>query len=278
MLTLELLNDKIIKMEKEIENLKIDNIFLNKQINTNNKGLNCSINGNSYEQQIHNILKFTFINNKPFHTQNEKDLGGSKSCNDIECNMYLENDIGIEVKKAKTPDWMQCSLKLNETQEKWIGSEKGKIPQESRNEFNKLLESTILFNNNIPPFLQKQLTHKEWLDIKNKNKIFDDYYIKIPNDTINKLYLAKNCYYIQISEYGLYRLGDDICGFNVPLFQISQKMRIRIKIHQRKNKLGFCVMSVIASCLPNDISLLQVSPYTLDNKERLPKNLEYKKE
>jgi hypothetical protein len=67
--------------------------------------------------EIHNILKFTFLNNKLFHTQNEKDLGGSKSCNDIECNMHSKNDIGIEVKKAKTPDWMQCSLKLNKT--KW---------------------------------------------------------------------------------------------------------------------------------------------------------------
>jgi hypothetical protein len=157
-----------------------------------------------------------------------------------------------------------------------VGSEKGVIPKTSRNEFNKLLESVVLFNNNIPPFLQKQLTHKEWLEIKNKNNIFDDYYIKIPNDTINKLYLAKSCYYIQISNYGLYRLGEDICGFNVPLFQIYQKMRIRIKIHQKKNKLGFCVMSVIASCLPNDISVLEASPYTLDNKEKLPKNLVYK--
>jgi hypothetical protein len=237
------------------------------------RGAKCSVNGNLYEQQIHNVLKFTLLNNKPFHTQNFKDLGGSTSGNDIECNFQKENDIGIEVKIATTPDWMQCSLKRNNN--KWEGSEKGKIPENSRNEFNKLLGNIILFKNNIPPFFEKNITHQEWVDIKNATDIYDDIYISIPNDTINKLYLAKGCYYIQISNYGLYRLGEDICGFNVPLFKVEQKMRIRTKIHKRKNNKGYCVMSVIASCLPNDISTLEPSLYSLDSKESLPNNLLY---
>ncbi len=272
MIILDDIVKKIIILEKEIELLKKENQLLNDKINKLNRGSNCSISGNTYEQGIHNILKDTFYDNKPFHTQNINELGGSSSSNDIVC----INNIGIEVKKAKTPDWMQCSLKL--VNNKWEGSEKGKIPFESRQEFNKIIGNTKLFNNNIPPFMTKQITHKEWLEIKSKNTIFDDSYIKIPDDTINKLYLAKGCYYIQISDYGLYRLGDDIFNFNVPLFKIPQKLRIRTKIHTRKNKDGFCVMSVIASCLPDDISLLKPSMYSLDSVEKLPKQLIHKKE
>ena len=71
--------------------------------------------------------------------------------------------------------------------------------------------------------------------------------------------------------------GCDVCNFNVPLFKVKQKLRVRIKIHQRKNKEGFCNMSVIASCLPCDISTLEPSLYSLDNIEKLPKNLKYKR-
>jgi hypothetical protein len=170
----------------------------------------------------------------------------------------------------------QCSLKINN--DKWEGSEKGKIPEASRKEFNKLLENIILFDKNIPPFYKKELTYKEWTDIKSKSKIYDDNYIEIPKTTINKLYLAKGCYYIQISNYGLYRLGDDVCDLNVPLFDVKQKMRIRIKVHKKKNNNGWCKLSVTASCLPSDISLLEPSPYSLDNKEKLPKKLIYKNE
>jgi hypothetical protein len=171
------------------------------------------------------------LNDKLFNSQKLEDLGGSKSCNDLECNLKNNNDIGIEVKKAKTPDWMQCSLKRNGNQ--WEASEKGKIPENARKEFNKFIQKIKLFDNNIPPFLEKKLTHKEWLDIKSVSKKFDDIYIDISDDTINKIYLAKNCKYIQISQYGLYRLADDICNFEVPLFKVKQKLRVRIKIHQK---------------------------------------------
>jgi len=237
------------------------------------KGAKCSKNGNKYEQDIYNIVKFTTLNNKPFNTQKIEDLGGSKSCNDLECNFEKEKDIGIEIKKAKTPDWMQCSLKkINNI---WSGSEKGKIPLKSREIFNKILEKIKLFDGETPPFLQKKMKYAEWCEIKEKNNIYNDVYINIPDNIINKLYLEKGCKYIQISDYGLYRLDEDICNFNVPLFRIKQHMRIRIKVHSTGNEKKCCKLSIMASCQPIDIKTLEKSPYTLDDKERLPLNLIY---
>ena len=51
-----------------------------------NKGYLCSINGNKYEKRIYDITKHTSIYGKPFNTQKEKDLAGSSSKNDLECN------------------------------------------------------------------------------------------------------------------------------------------------------------------------------------------------
>lgn len=104
----------------------------------------------------------------------------------------------------------------------------------------------------------------------------NDVYIDIPNDTIKKLYSMKRCQYIQISnDYGLYHLGEDVCNFDVPEFIIEQQIRIRTKIHTKKDKNGFCNMSIIAACQPKNIKLLEKSKYTLDNKNNIPKNLIY---
>lgn len=77
------------------------------------KGSQCSVSGNDYEKKIYNICKNCNINNKPFNTQKEEELAGSSSKNDIECNFINEKDIGIEIKKSKSPDWMQCCIKYN---------------------------------------------------------------------------------------------------------------------------------------------------------------------
>ena len=109
------------------------------------------------------------------------------------------------------------------------------------------------------------------LQWKKKTNKWDDIYIDIPSDTITKLYQAKKCNYIQISDgCGLYHLGNDICGFDVPLFKIEQQIRIRTKIHTKKNKKGFCNLSVTVACQPKNIKELIPSKYSLDNKDKLP--------
>ena len=239
------------------------------------KGSKCSINGKNYEIEVYNIVKNTKLNGNNFNTQLESELGGCSSRNDIECNMNLVRDVSIEIKKSKTPDWMQCSLKYDNINKKWIGSSKNKIPDSSKKVFEDIISRIILFNGKIPPFMLKDITHQEWIKIKNETINYNDYYINCPNDTIMKLYSEKGCSYIQISEKGLYHLGNDMCNFKVPAFICEQQLRVRTKIHERKNKKGFCKLSVTVSCQPKNIKNLLNSKYSLDNKNKLPKNLVY---
>ena len=241
------------------------------------KGSQCSVSGNNYEKKIHNICKNCDINHKPFNTQKEEELAGCSSKNDIECNFIEEKDIGIEIKKSKSPDWMQCSIKYNNTTKKWEATKKGKIPIKCRELFNKLINNINLYDGEIPPFMEKSITHEEWINIKKETNKWDDKYITIPSDSISRLYQEKGCNYIQISDgYGLYHLGKDICDFGVPLFNIEQQIRIRTKIHTRKNKKGICSLSVTVACQPKNIKKLAPSKYSLDNKDKLPPLLIYK--
>lgn len=241
-----------------------------KQKATKKKGRQCSINGNNYEKKIHNVIKNATFGNSKFTIQKESDLAGSRCGNDLEC-IFNEKIIGIEAKIFNTPDWMQCSLKPNNGV--WASSKKGKIPELSRNIFDNLLKNIIIFDGKIPPFFDKKHTHEQWVSIKKKTNDWNDCYIDIPSDTIKNIYRAKGCYYIQISKYGLYHLGDDIYKFGVPEFIIKQEMRIRTKIHTRKNKKGFCSLSVTAACKPKNINKLPKSQYSLDDANKLPKSL-----
>ena len=238
----------------------------------NLKGANCSISGKKYELEVYNIVKKCKLNNKDFNTQIKKELGGCSSKNDIECVMdYIK--IPIEIKKHKTPDWMQCSLKYDYCSEKWKGCLKNKIPEKSKKIFEELISSVVLFNGKIPPFMLNDITYNEWLQIKNKTNDFNDIYLECPNDTIKNLYYEKGCFYIQISNKGLYHLGNDICKFNVPEFICEQQLRVRTKIHTTKNSKGFSKLSVTISCQPKNIKHLSQSNYSLDDTSKLPKNL-----
>jgi alkyl hydroperoxide reductase subunit AhpC len=258
------------KLTKILRNVNKLNRKLGSLIIIKKKGKMCSVNGNSYEKKIHDVIKNTMFNGSRFTTQKDTDLAGSTCDNDLECMLY-NKIIGIEAKIYNTPDWMQCSLKYSNGS--WHGSKNGKIPEIARNIFDKLLKNIVLFNGKIPPFINKKYTHKQWISIKNKTNDWDDCYINIPNDTIKNIYIAKGCYYIQISEYGLYHLGNDIYKFNVPVFIIDQEIRIRTKIHTRKDKNGFCSLSVTAACKPKNIKHLIKSQYSLDNIGELPKSL-----
>lgn len=239
------------------------------------KGSGCSINGKKYELDVYNIAKKCKLNGNNFNTQPQDELGGCSAKNDIECNMNIERDVSIEIKKSKTPDWMQCSLKYDDINKKWIGSSKNKIPEESKKVFEDFISTITLFNGNIPPFMLKDITHEEWVKIKKETTDYNDTYIDCPNDTIMKLYSEKGCSYIQISEKGLYHLGNDVCDFKVPVFICEQRLRVRTKIHERKNKKGFCKLSVTIACQPKNINDLINSEYSLDNQMKLPKNLVY---
>lgn len=238
----------------------------------NNKGSLCSKNGKKYELIIYEILKKCKINNKLFNTQDIKELGGCSNNNDIICNFNDIKDVSIEIKSFNTPDWMQCTLIYENN--KWLGNPKCKIPKNANIIFTNLIQNIELFNGKIPPFINNNITYNEWKEIKRSTKDFNDIYMKCPNDTIKKLYNEKQCKYIQISNKGLYHLGDDICNFNVPEFICEQVLRIRIKVHST-NKNNYCKLSVTVSCKPINIKDLINSNYTLDNIVNLPENLKF---
>lgn len=95
------------------------------------------------------------MNDVIFNTQYEEALGGCGSNHDIVCNNGLSCPIPIEIKKLKTLDWMQCSLKYDYVYKKWIGSSKNKIPEASKQIFENMISNIELFNGNIPPFMEK---------------------------------------------------------------------------------------------------------------------------
>lgn len=257
-------NEKIIKVLKNVNN----------EIKA--KGSQCSVSGNNYEKNIYNIVKNCFINKKLFNTQKEENLGRSSCKNDINCNFVDKEDIGIEIKKYNTPDWMQCSIKYDTITNIWKPTTKGKNSQLCIDIFTKLINNLNLYDGCIPPFMKQPLTHEEWINIKKNTNKWDDKYIDIPSDTIYKLYQSKGCKYIQISNgYGLYHLGNDTCDFNVPLFDIEQHLRIRTKIHNKKNIKGYCNLSVTIACHPKNITNFIHSKYSLDNINKLPSNLLY---
>lgn len=239
------------------------------------KGAGCSVSGKKYELEVYNVVKKCKLNNNDFNTQKEDELGGCNSKNDIECIMDNNVVVPTEIKKSKTPDWMQCSIKYDCESEKWVGSCKNKIPEKSKNIFEELISNSILFNGKIPPFMLKDITHKEWLQVKKETTDYNNTYLECPNDTIKKLYSEKGCFYIQISDKGLYHLGNDICNFDVPEFICEQQLRIRTKIHTTKNTKGFCKLSVTISCQPKNIKNLVKSNYSLDDSSKLPINLLY---
>jgi hypothetical protein len=219
------------------------------------------------------MLKIVRINGSTmnFNTQKKQEIGGSSCRNDLECNFKKKGDLKIEVKKCRTPDWMQSSIHF--TENTWKPTSRNKIPDECAVVFENLLKNAVVFDNQVPPFVSRKLTHIEWTNIKKSNSTWKDTKIDVPSDTIRKLYTLKGCHYIQISDYGLYHLHEDICNFGVPLFDIEQEIRIRTKIHSKKNKAGFCVLSVVAACKPKDIKKLVKSQYSLDDLKKLPKNI-----
>lgn len=241
----------------------------------NIRGSGCSKEGKKYENIIYNIVTKCYLNNNLFNTQIENELGGCNSHNDIECNLFGIKDIPIEIKKSKTPDWMQCSINYDKELCNWFGSKKNKIPNKSKKIFEELINGKILFNGKIPPFVNTNITHNDWINIKKESVYFNDMYMDCPHDTIKRLYREKGCYYIQISEKGLYHLGEDICGFNVPEFICPQHIRLRTKIHTRKNNKGFCNLSITISCKPVNIKEIIESPYSIDSIDKLPEKLVY---
>ena len=202
----------------------------------------------------------------PFNTQTHDQLGGCSAKQDVYLNFFGHQDIGLEVKR-KTPDWMQMKIFPSDEPGKWIPSDKGKIPPESRDVFCKYLRE-IAFP--VPPFLQRDITYDEWNACKHD---FKDRYFDVPSHTIADVYAAKHTHYIQLHGYGLYHTGKDVCGFGVPMFSCTQALRVRCKRHGKKDACGNHLPSSVMTSLCPRLKTLPASPFSLDNKTMFPVSL-----
>lgn len=256
--------------------IKIKDLVNNNNVNNNvRRGSNCSLSGMLYEQTVLKICKKLRISKQGivkksvFCKKTINDLGGSSSEHDLVCNFH-GMPINIEIKKCASPDWMQVSIM--KTMNNWHAKHNSKIPTESVNVFNELIKDYVLFNNRIPTFMHRKITHDQWVKIKKRNTHFRDTYIKCESDIISKLYKAKGTHYIQVSDHGLFHTGEDPCCFGVPFFECPQELRVRTKIHSR-NISGHLKASVIVAAKPIDVTKLEISNVSLDNLDNLPENL-----
>ena len=236
-----------------------------------NKGANCSVNGKRYEEKVLGIAR----NLRYMQTNDNNDNNDNKDNNNLFCNLFstagstrtydvvcmmITTKIPIEAKIKNAPDWGQVSLKRDIHSSSYI----------STNAIvNEYIRDQTLFNNHMPP-IHGMKTYEEWKTFKNNcGGLFNDMYFDCRSDTIRRFYTAKGVFYIQISELGLYHLGNDICRFQCPIFDCKQRIRVRIKVHSRSPLR----LSVMASCQPQCINDLPQSPFSLDSFDRLPDNL-----
>ena len=247
------------------------------------KGRNSHNSGKQYEIDILNILTKTYFNGNLFNIQTKSEIG--KSDNDLKCNYKKIRDLSIEIKKQKASDWVQCTLQYDQKDKIWKVSRKSRLPLECISIFEDFIANHVknedIFHGDVPPFQFQNIMHDDWLKLKESNKNFKDQYFRkdVPYNIISTLYSAKGCHYIQISNFGLYHLEKgDTLNLGVPPFRIKSKLRLRVKVHEKKKgPNGTAILNATLSFMPEKLSpkILTPSKYSLDDPEKLPPLLVY---
>ena len=237
-------------------------------------GAACSKSGKAYEALVARLcgrFKSPFMD-VPFNTQSIDDLGGCTIIPDVMLNCKSIGDVKVEVKAKNVPDWIQCSIMPSEQHTHWKAKPRSYQPASVIDMFEKELTAIRLFDGCIPSFLtSKQPTHTQW---KLESKLFSDVYHPIPSDQIAVAYRLRGVHYIQVKGHGLFHTGIDICNFGVPFLECSQRIRIRCKRHGKKCMLtGKNIPSSVMASFRPVLSTLHKSPYSLDDKSRMPDTL-----
>ena len=117
---------------------------------------------------VSSVISKSALNEHPFHT--ESSTAGFSPKIDILCNLNDKNDVGIEVKKSRTPDWQQCKIHYNDHKKQWVPVVKECFRKYYHFIFEELLKNCNLYNGMIPPFMERSITHTEWKEIKASTK------------------------------------------------------------------------------------------------------------
>jgi len=184
--------------------------------------------GDAYEEKIFNICKQKKII-KPGSSR-----AGAGSGADLVI-FRKGNEINIEVKfiksSLKDADWGQKYLDYRE-RDGWFWSNPDKVTN---------LYDAINLISFIPIFRPKNINHNDdenWIEarkqiISQEDKNFDLNSFKgnIPceNDILFQYYAQKNCFYLQLKNYGLFHLLEDKFDIGTPQFDGEMNIRFRAK-------------------------------------------------
>ena len=231
------------------------------------RGSRCSVSGRRYETHVWNIVQrcADVSGWVPLAGDGARLGGGSSHAHDLQI-AWRGQRVPIELKRSfKVPDWGQAILERRDDG-RWAVKKDNPVIQSALDVWQQDAGEDVLWDGRTPSFLDNDITHATWL---NEKHAFKDAYLDVDSKAIADYYADKGVAYIQVGRgAGLYHTGEDVCGFGVPEFVCEQRIRIRIKVHTRKNKAGHCRLSVTAALQP--ARLLPDSPYSLDSTATLP--------
>ena len=151
------------------------------------------------------------------------------------CLTHNNEPLNIECKSAGA-DWGQQSLKYSNNAWSWTNEDETTKYFDSINIIDQI-DKDFIPKNTAPP----NLTSRQWskekekiigIDEKNHDqKGFDKAHIPLTLEPLTKFYNSKDCYYLQVSQYGLYHLGEDKYELGTPEFDGTIDFRFRAKMH-----------------------------------------------
>lgn len=174
--------------------------------------------GDKYEDKIANILK-----DKKILTKNYVRAGASDKT-DIDF-IFKNQNYNIEIKADENADYGQKYLMWDKIN-KWTWVKNDNVTEMYKKM--KIINSFIDKN-----FVPKKFS-KTKLKITQEDKVYDQKKfekpnIEIPLKTLFEYYAEKKCFYLQLENFGLYHLKNDINDLGVPQFDGVITLRLRAK-------------------------------------------------
>ena len=182
-----------------------------------------------YEQKINKLLKQAKIQKKSFQP-----AGSDSNAPDAEITVD-GIDYKVEVKLDLRVDFGQGSLDYDLKSKKWIlggaTTESGKHMREFLTEVGVPKMVNKAWGSKGPPRKYTVPLNKyKKADVDYDYERFTNEFVDVPSDSVSKYYASKKTYYIQIGDgYGLYYMGKDVAGLDVPEFKPELRLRIRLK-------------------------------------------------
>lgn len=222
-----------------------------------NRGANAFKSGSLFEGSLLETMKNTYdIENGNCLCAVDAVSAGAEEGNDVPF-AFRGGSYGLEAKTLNAYEGGQRKFVLN--------NGVLELPSDERTKIHKALlpPGFKLWGGQVPSFVKGDRTQETW----NKERdIFRDVYITASPTTIADFYKKKGTQYIQIEGKGLYHTGEDPCGFGVPLFSCTSRLRIRCKRHRGS------VPGTVMAALNYNKNTLPNSPFCL-MKGPLPSSL-----